>query len=377
MGTCLEIAGKWSRDIKRGASCPIMTGFDAFIDESLRVVEERRHPHEYQAIGNMSEYAEWVGRCAGKSGLREVVTEHLAAGGCSVNMGDGLASMGFPLVAHLGMGASVSPVFDDFRSKCSKWVNIGIEPGKTTVQEFDDGKLMLCSMSHLSAFNAEFMAELLAQGEWIADGKKAQAIALTTWSVYPYATEAWELMLEGVKEHWTHRPHLFFDLADPASRSREDLKAVLQLISKFETLGKVTLSMNGNEALQVAEVLGLSPMETEPLDCEALAVALRDHLKVSEVGIHLVKCAAAATKEASALVQGPYCAKPVKSVGAGDRFNAGYLAGLVLGWSIEERLQLASASSGFFVREGRSASEQELAEFFKTWGRELEQVRAS
>jgi hypothetical protein len=54
-------------------------------------------------------------------------------------------------------------------------------------------------------------------------------------------------------------------------------------------------------------------------------------------------------------------------VGAGDRFNAGWLAGGLLGLAAEERLLLGVAVSGFFVRAARSGSISEIIDFLRCW----------
>jgi sugar/nucleoside kinase (ribokinase family) len=65
-------------------------------------------------------------------------------------------------------------------------------------------------------------------------------------------------------------------------------------------------------------------------------------------------------------LRGSYCAQPKKSTGAGDRFNAGYCLGLLLQLDARSRLACACAGSGFFVREARSATLAELADFVLT-----------
>ena len=66
-------------------------------------------------------------------------------------------------------------------------------------------------------------------------------------------------------------------------------------------------------------------------------------------------------------VEGPYCAKPKKSTGAGDRFNAGFCAGTLLKLPPRERLLLGCACSGYFVRQAHSATAPELADFIEQW----------
>ncbi len=74
-----------------------------------------------------------------------------------------------------------------------------------------------------------------------------------------------------------------------------------------------------------------------------------------------------AAAERGSTQPGPYSAGPKKSTGAGDRFNAGFCLGLALGLDDSESLALGCAASGFFVRNARSASHQELVDFLERW----------
>jgi sugar/nucleoside kinase (ribokinase family) len=97
------------------------------------------------------------------------------------------------------------------------------------------------------------------------------------------------------------------------------------------------------------------------------ATALRHKLGINQVVIHWVKLAVMAEAQGACAVMGPYCPQPKKSTGAGDRFNAGYCCGLMLGLSSEASLLLGCAASGFFVRQARSATCQELMDFIGAW----------
>ena len=67
-------------------------------------------------------------------------------------------------------------------------------------------------------------------------------------------------------------------------------------------------------------------------------------------------------------MEGPYCANPKLTTGAGDNFNAGFTLGMMMGFDLEEALTMGTANSGFYVRNARSANYQELCEFVKEWG---------
>lgn len=361
------LASKLSARCIDNSETRVVVGFDAFLDESIRIVGERESPHKYQSVGTIGAYGDWVNAAAGHSGSREFVTQEMQAGGCSINMGDGLASAGFSLCAFSGVGEVPNAAFAPFLKGCESHCSLGMDPGRAIVTEFDDGKLMLCSMSHFATFTPSYLRQQFTDGGFRATCEAASGIVLTSWSVYPFMTECWRYLHEEVLVGMAHRPKFFFDLADPASRSNEDIAEMLRSLQGFEEIGSATLSLNGNEANRVARAVGIREAEDHLEAQGRLCRELRDAAGISEVSIHLVHGAATSSVQGEALIEGPYCAKPKKSVGAGDRFNAGFFGGVLLGLSPEERLQLGSASSGFFVRHARSASSEELVEFLRQW----------
>ncbi|EMI56866.1 PfkB family carbohydrate kinase [Rhodopirellula sallentina] len=346
---------------------PVVMGFDAFVDESIRIVGQRHSPESYQPMPTIADFGAWAAAATGRSGLREFVCEEVTAGGCTVNMGDGIATMGIPLVAFSGVGNPPHSVFHDFMQKCEVVYSLGMDPGRAIVTEFDDGKLMFCAVSHFANVTPNYLREQFADGVFRAACERASGIAFTSWSVYPYMTQCWNFLVEEVFAGMTHRPHFFFDLADPASRTTESLVEMVHSLEGFETVGRATLSVNGNEANQIGRAFGWPEGGQSAETWEQLANRIREEAGISEVSIHLVDSATSATPDELQTVGGPFCVKPKRSVGAGDRFNAGYLAGLLLDLNVADRLRLGCASSGFLVRQGKSASWQELIEFLRRW----------
>ena len=348
-------------------SAPVVAGFDAFVDEVIHVVGTRTAPDAYVPVGTIAEFGRWATASAGRSGLREYVVLGRAAGGCTVNTGDGLAAFGFPVDAFAGMGTPPDPAFDEYRAKCRSVHPLGMEAGRSLVYEFQDGKLMFCSVSHFARFTPGYLAEEMADGSYRRACAAAAGIVLTSWSVYPHMTECWKFLQREIFSGLKHRPKIFLDLADPASRAPGDLLGMLDALGGFEKVGPTTLSLNGNEANQIARALGMAEATGEPHDVERLAAALHERAQISEVGIHLTQSATGATAAGAVTVKGPFCASPRKSVGAGDRFNAGWLAGGLLGLPADERLLLGVAASGFFVRAARSGTFPEIVDFIRRW----------
>jgi sugar/nucleoside kinase (ribokinase family) len=131
----------------------------------------------------------------------------------------------------------------------------------------------------------------------------------------------------------------------------------------------VTLGLNGNEANVLCRLheLPSSPAEATPPDAVRQADALRAILGISRVVIHHIPFAVSATAEGGFTQPGPYCPNPKKSTGAGDRFNAGFTLGLALGFGDADCLALGCAAAGFFVRNARSATLDELGAFLRSW----------
>jgi len=124
----------------------------------------------------------------------------------------------------------------------------------------------------------------------------------------------------------------------------------------------VCLGLNGNEANILARIF-LLPEARDAESTGKLAARLRDSLGISRVVVHRPNFAVEACETGVASTAVTLCEKPAKSTGAGDRFNAGYILGLLSGCGAETRLQTACAVSGFFVRNGHSPSRAELENF--------------
>lgn len=363
------LAEQLGERIGQTGSMPVVVGFDAFLDEVVQVVGTRTSPDSHTPVPTIADFGAWVSASAGRSGLREIVGLERSAGGCSINSADGIASLGFPVDAFSGVGTPRDKVFDSIASKCRSINTLDMDPGRTMVCEFQDGKLMLCSVSHLARFTPEYLTNHLGDGSFLKACDSASGIMLTSWSVYPHMTECWTFLQENVFSKLTHRPHFFLDLADPATRTPSDLQEMLRALSGFQQNGPTTLSLNGNEANRIANALGFEEASKDDLQSiESLALKIREHARISEVGIHTIRSATGVTRDRALTVPSPYCTQPKKSVGAGDRFNAGWLAGALLGLGQEDRLLLGVATSGFFVRNARSGTLPEIIAFLKAWG---------
>ena len=339
-------------------------GFDGFIDEMIRLVGERSDLETYAAIPTITAFGDLVSKAAGRSSLREIVVTDVHPGGCAINMGDGLAALGVPVDAFATLGAPPHPAFAAITRRFRTVESWGSQPGRTLAFEFSDGKVMFSSVSQLAELTPAHARARLAAGRFAAACAEAGLIALTDWTLYPHMTAVWRLLQKEVFAGLTQRPRFFIDLVDPSGRTAAEIAEMLSLLVGFETAGTLTLGLNGNEANIAARILNLPLAQPECAESVQIqAAALREALGISEVVIHQIKVAVAADARGTVALVGPYCAQPVKSTGAGDRFNAGYALGLMLDLDAGSRLLLGCGSSGYFVRHGRSPSLDELSAF--------------
>jgi sugar/nucleoside kinase (ribokinase family) len=348
------------------AKTKTVVGFDGFVDTILHVVKTRQSPTKYEPYTKMSEWAERVGAAAGISANFEFAQQMVKLGGNGPIMANALVAAGTPLtyIGCLGKPA-LHPVFDDF-SKRAKIISVA-EPGYTDALEFEDGKLMFGKHQSLKEVNWQNLTKHLPEAQIIKLFREAGLVAMVNWTMLTNLTGVLQKLLTQVMPKLSgEKRWVFFDLADPAKRSREDLLGVIKLIAKFEKHANVILGLNLGEARQVSEVLGLGPVDETYGTVTHAASQIRKKLKVHTVVVHPVQFAAAADAKGSTHVVGPFTAKPKITTGAGDHFNAGFCLGRLSGLGIAESLQIGVATSGFYVRSAKSPSVNDLVKFLNT-----------
>ncbi len=348
------------------AKIKTVVGFDGFVDTILHVVKTRHTPVQYDPYPQMKEWAERVSAASGISANFEFAQQMVKLGGNGPIMANALNAAGLSLtyLGCLGKPA-LHPVFADFAERV-RVISIA-EPGYTDALEFEDGKLMFGKHQSLKEVNWTNLLKHLPAEKLIKLFKDAGFIAIVNWTMLTNLTGVLQKLLTTVMPKLGgERRWVFFDLADPAKRSREDLLDVVKLIAKYEKHARVILGLNLGEARQVSEVLGLGPVDETYGTVTHAASRIREALKVDTVVIHPVLFAGAADATGSTHVVGPFTPKPKITTGAGDHFNAGFCLGRILGLGLAESLQIGVATSGFYVRSAKSPKVTDLVKFIKT-----------
>ena len=346
-----------------------LVGIDGFVDKIVHPVDQRTGPGEqFTAIPTIAEFGARISSAAGKSANIELAPVVEKLGGNGPIMANAQCAHGIQ-VRYLGaLGkTTIHPIFEDFALKTNA-VSI-TDPAVTHAAEFNDGKIMLGSMSSFDEINYEHIVSAMGADELANTFAESDCITMVNWTMVPYLSDVFNDFLERLLPSIPANPEriFFFDLADPEKRTREDLRTVLEIFGKFENFGKVILGLNYREAEQIDELLGFEKIEKTPQNLQTIAARIRETLKLNTVVIHPVECAACATPEGTFYVEGPLCDKPKITTGAGDHFNSGFVTSRMIGLSPIAALTIAVATSGYYVRTAESPTLDNLAEFIASW----------
>lgn len=339
-----------------------VVGLDGFVDKIVTPVDQRHGMGEnFDPIDTIAELGARISAAAGKSANIELYSRFDKLGGNGPIMANALLALGLGVryVGALGR-PEPHPVFTEFAAKTGA-VTLA-DPGITTALEFKDGKLMFGNMKSLDEVDYSRILEVCGEGKFIDMLSRADLVSIVNWTMIPKMTAVLVEILDKVMPNLPPRDtrQFFFDLADPAKRSREDLLGAMRVFSRYQAHAEVTLGLNYNEALQVTEVLGLEQRDEEEDGLRKMAEEIRRELELACVVVHPVASAACATKDGSWWAPGPYVAEPKITTGAGDHFNAGFCAARLCGFSPRSCLTLATCTSGHYVRTAQSPSPSQV-----------------
>lgn len=313
---------------------------DGFVDEQWSLVGSRISQTEVNLIDRMTGFADRI-TAAGSGGVGiELIKKRTVQGGFVANIGYAAALLGADttMVGLFGKN-SLHPVFENC-NKVAKVISIA-DPSVTHVLEFDDGKILMSDMEAVLGVNWQLITSNVKELQKILTD--ADVIGMGYWSLIPSFDEIIRGMCAMIPDDGKPR-RFFFDFADIRKRDEASLRTTLDLLNSIHI--PVTLSVNEHEGAIIFEMFDepFAPENTE---------AVRAKLGFDELVIHTPHFACAASfKYGTATVPQAYVEKPVRTAGAGDTFNGGYIVASMHGKSMEERLTLANAAVTHFLIQG-------------------------
>ena len=362
-----QCAKELSASVDAAAKLTAFVGLDGFVDEIIHCVDKRESAQKYRRIPKIAELGQRIAAAAGRSTNIELVRQLTKLGGNGPIMANALASFGIK-VTYLGaLGyPTMNPVFKDF-AKRAEVHTIG-EPGYTDALEFDDGKLMFGKLVQLADVNWPNIKARFGKEPFAQKFQSSSLVGFVNWTMLPHMSDIWEaIQKELCRKLNGDRRLLFVDLADPEKRPSTDIIRALDLVAGFNTHFRVVLGLNEKEAFEVSRALGLKHKDHSQEGLCTLAQMLMNRVPVDTLVIHPTAYALACSGGDVSLVEGALAAKPFITTGAGDHFNAGFCLGKLLGFENSASLLTGVATSGYYVRTGKSPSVKDLAGMMRRW----------
>ena len=340
----------------------VLLGVDGMIDEVWELLASRTGPGRYTKMTRLMEFGEAITE-RGTGGLaKERLLKRRTNGGFVCNTGRATATLGAP-TTMLGMfGAQTDPVFDEFKGLATM-VSVG-DPVMMHNIEFSDGKIMMPNLDALMNLKWTDLVERLGEARLRALCT-VDLVGVGYWSnLYDFEHIMTALVGDYLQNGRTQR--VFHDFANLNKRSGEALDDALVLLGRLNAALPQTLSLNEHEGGLLARHFGVPyPENVNAPESEgavlAATVELRNRTGLDEVVIHTLYCAAAATAaRGAASVPQDCCPNAIKTTGAGDTFNGGYLVACAADIPLDARLRAANAATRYYVEHAFPPTREQL-----------------
>jgi len=321
---------------------------DGFVDEVWEIVNSRTNMEDYTLYTKMNQFAERITNSgSGGVGL-ELIRKRRVFGGFAPNIGYAAARLGVDatLVGVFGKD-KLDPIFEEVSALCH--LHSLDNPSVTHVYEFDDGKILMSHMESVQDVSWKSIVESLGIEKVKSILAESDIIGIGYWSLLPAFDEILEQVCANLPNDGKQR-RFFFDFADFRKRDEISLTTTLQNLKKLNEKYPMMLSVNEHEG---ATLFGLY---NETFDDAGRSVQekteyIRNQMGLDELIIHAPNYAvAASSNEEPALATSVFCEKPIRTAGGGDTFNGGYMAAKLAGLGILDRLHVANAAVGYFIR---------------------------
>ncbi len=343
-----------------------LIGFDGYIDLIQKVVKSSTNSSKeyYSCLREMGLH---ISSAADKSAQLEICTLTRKAGGNAPIMANALAHLGIRNYCVGTMGyPGIQDCFLQMHENCTL-VSVG-EPGTTNALEFDNGKLMLSETSTFDSLDLNYILNLKGSSSVSDYLHDSSLVAMVDWANLPLCTQLWKQMHQFISDAGLLNRTYFFDLCDPSKKTKAEIEEALQLIGSYKELGRVILGLNENEAVKIYNAIhSSSVLPGNSVQLNDMVQNIYQSVDVDILLVHPNDRSLIATKNGIATFAGHIVKDPKVLTGGGDNLNAGFCFGLLNSFSIEECALIGMATSGAYVKNGRSPGIPDLIAYLNNF----------
>ncbi len=332
-------------------------GIDGMIDEVWELIDSRASANEFTKINNLLTFGQALTERKTGGIAKERILKRRSNGGFVCNTGRAVATLGID-TTFLGMFGDepYEEIFDEFKNLAQIY-SIG-KPANIHVLEFVDGKILMPNLQPLITCKWE---DILAKfgHEKTKEIFNKDIIGVGYWSnMYDFENTLKNIVEICVQNKKTKR--VFHDFANLNKRTNQALLCALDCLKTQNEKVYQTLSLNEHEGGILCNALGVEypkdinrPEAMQPA-LEAV-IKLRNLIGIDEVVIHSLHFAVSSSKtNGDAVAQQKYCENAVKTTGAGDTFNGGYMVASLAKLSQTEKLIVSNAATYYYVSTGNA-----------------------
>jgi hypothetical protein len=346
---------------KHAVSFKAFLGFDACIDNIVRVVKDKDENDEHGFYSNSRDFAEFLISRENRSCGIELHTHLSKIGGNMVITGNALGNLGVraDCVGTFGL-PEILPVFMSMSENCQLHT-VG-ETITATALEFNDSKFILFDPDPYNNLNWDSIKATLGLEEITQLFKGKQLISFLNWSEIQNSSQIWEGILEEIIPglESSERAKIFFtDFSDCSRKPKDEIKLVIDILGRFRKYFKVVISLNQNEADLVGGALKIKGYSSDEEFIKQLFSVINSDVLV----IHRPKDAMAFDGKVFERCDTFFCKEPKILTGGGDNFNAGFCYSLLCELDMYQSLLVANAVSGSYVKTGISPDLYNLINF--------------
>jgi hypothetical protein len=351
---------------KTPVSKTVTTGFDGFVDTVVRILKQKDDAATPVFFKTIDEFGTYIVEKQNNSFSLEIEDISTKLGGNMPILSNALGLLGFKVNCIGALGyPEIHAAFKNMPENCQLYSFTN--PGISTAYEFNNGKMMLAQNGLLNTLDWNAIKQILGLDVLKKVYGETDLMCILNWSEIDTSTSIWRGILNDILPFCpkkTKTRTIFFDLSDCSNRSNAQIKEALDLMLDFAHYGKVVLSLNKNEARHLFQVLYDSPQINANFGFTGELIL--EKLPIDTILLHSAKESFAITKTTTFRFDNPFFNdNPLLSTGAGDNFNAGYCAALLLGLTIEPALLFANAVSALYVQSGKSPALEEVIMFLE------------